>query len=141
MNIVDIVVLAAVVLFAWSGWRNGFVSGLLSFIGFLGGGLIGVFIAPLILGQWRIEGMLGLAITAGLVVGCAIAGPRRRQHWRGSTQHSGDRRNRLDLGCDGNSVAGFNCVVAGPFVVGAFHPRHGRAESSPRHGDESAEPR
>ena len=74
MNIVDIVVLAAVVLFAWSGWRNGFVSGLLSFIGFLGGGLIGVFIAPLILGQWRIEGMLGLAITAGLVVGCAIAG-------------------------------------------------------------------
>ena len=45
MNVVDIVVLTAIVLFAWSGWRNGFVSGLLSFIGFLGGGLIGVFLA------------------------------------------------------------------------------------------------
>jgi len=33
MNVVDIVVLTAIVLFAWSGWRNGFVSGLLSFIG------------------------------------------------------------------------------------------------------------
>ena len=74
MNVVDIVVLTAIVLFAWSGWRNGFVSGLLSFIGFLGGGLIGVFLAPLVLGQWRIEGTLGLAITAALVIGCAIAG-------------------------------------------------------------------
>lgn len=74
MNFIDLIVLAAVILFAWSGWRNGFVAGLLSFIGFLGGGLVGVFLAPLVLGQLHIDGTFGLAITGLLVIGCAIAG-------------------------------------------------------------------
>ncbi len=74
MNFVDLLVLAAILLFAWSGWRNGFVSGLLSFVGFLGGGLIGVFLAPLILGPLGIDGSVGLAATGVLIIGCATAG-------------------------------------------------------------------
>ena len=74
MNFVDLLVLAAVILFAWSGWRNGFVSGLLSFFGFLVGGLIGVYLAPLLLGGLNVDGTIGLAITAGLVIACAVSG-------------------------------------------------------------------
>ncbi len=74
MNFVDLLVLAAVILFAWSGWRNGFVSGLMSFVGFLGGGLIGVLLAPYLLGQLHVDGSPGLALTAGLVIGFAVAG-------------------------------------------------------------------
>ena len=39
MNVVDAIVLAAIVVFAWTGWRQGFVAGLLSFGGFLIGAL------------------------------------------------------------------------------------------------------
>ena len=74
LNFVDLLVLAAVILFAWSGWRNGFVSGLLSFIGFLGGGLIGVYLAPYILRPLGIDGTIGLAATGALIIGCAITG-------------------------------------------------------------------
>ena len=74
LNFVDLLVLAAVILFAWSGWRNGFVSGLLSFIGFLGGGLIGVYLAPHILRPLGIDGTIGLAATGALIIGCAITG-------------------------------------------------------------------
>ncbi len=74
MNIVDLIVVGAVIAFAWSGWRQGFVGATLSFIGFLGGGLLGAFLAPLILGQLNVHGPAGLALTVGLVLGLAVVG-------------------------------------------------------------------
>lgn len=74
MNFIDLLLLAAIILFAWSGWRNGFVSGLLSFIGFLGGGMLGVYLSPLLLGQFGIDGVVGLAATGTLIIGLAITG-------------------------------------------------------------------
>ncbi len=46
MNWLDIVLLLSAVSFAFSGYRQGFVAGVLAFIGFLGGGVIGLLVAP-----------------------------------------------------------------------------------------------
>lgn len=45
-DLLDGVLLAAVVLFGVSGYRQGFVMGALSFVGFLGGGVLGALVAP-----------------------------------------------------------------------------------------------
>jgi S1-C subfamily serine protease len=45
-DLLDLVLIAAAVLFAFSGYRQGFVVGVLSFLGFLGGGVAGATIAP-----------------------------------------------------------------------------------------------
>ncbi len=46
----DIVLVVAAVGFAISGYRQGFVVGLLSFVGFLGGAVLGVTVAPTLVG-------------------------------------------------------------------------------------------
>lgn len=48
MNVLDILLLLAAVWFAIVGYRQGFVVGILSVIGFLGGGLIAVSLLPLV---------------------------------------------------------------------------------------------
>ncbi|WP_344364270.1 MarP family serine protease [Streptomyces gobitricini] len=50
MNVLDILLLVAAVWFAIIGYRQGFVVGILSVIGFLGGGLVAVYLLPLV---WR----------------------------------------------------------------------------------------
>ncbi len=74
MNFVDLIVIGAVIVFAWSGWRHGFVSAFLSFIGFIGGGLLGSFLAPWLLSRFDVSGMAGLVLTVGMVIGFAIVG-------------------------------------------------------------------
>ena len=74
MNLVDWVLVGAVVVFAWAGWHRGFVAGLLSFAGFLGGGLAAAFILPsvvdaLIDAEW----LSALALGVGVLV-CALLG-------------------------------------------------------------------
>ncbi|MEV4917954.1 MarP family serine protease [Streptomyces tirandamycinicus] len=48
MNVLDILLLLAAVWFAVVGYRQGFVVGILSVIGFLGGGLVAVYSLPLL---------------------------------------------------------------------------------------------
>ena len=72
MNILDIVLLLVVLAFAVSGYRQGFVVGALSFIGFIGGGLIfvrgdavrGLTTAAIV---WM-TAAIGMACGAGLVL-------------------------------------------------------------------------
>lgn len=45
-HVLDLILLVLVVLFGVSGYRQGFIVSLLSFVGFVGGGVIGVLIAP-----------------------------------------------------------------------------------------------
>ncbi|GAA1674519.1 MarP family serine protease [Fodinicola feengrottensis] len=47
-SMVDVVLLAVMVLFGLNGYRQGFVVGLLSFVGFIGGALLGLQLAPLL---------------------------------------------------------------------------------------------
>ncbi|MCH0562830.1 MULTISPECIES: MarP family serine protease [unclassified Streptomyces] len=48
MNVLDILLLIAAVWFAVVGYRQGFVVGILSVIGFLGGGLVAVYLLPVL---------------------------------------------------------------------------------------------
>ncbi|MFJ2028318.1 MarP family serine protease [Streptosporangium sp. NPDC087985] len=45
-DLLDLILIALMVAFAVSGYRQGFIIGVLSFVGFVGGGLLGMFIAP-----------------------------------------------------------------------------------------------
>lgn len=80
MNIVDWVLLAAVAVFALAGWMRGFVAGLLSFIGFIGGALLAAHFVPRLLdpvakgAPWRVPALVLLVIIAA-VLGQAIANP------------------------------------------------------------------
>ncbi|GAA1320318.1 MarP family serine protease [Streptomyces sanglieri] len=51
MNVLDILLLAGAVWFAVIGYRQGFVVGILSVIGFLGGGLVAVYLLPILWDQ------------------------------------------------------------------------------------------
>jgi len=46
VNLVDVLLIVAAVSFALSGYRQGFIVGVLSFAGFLGGGLLGMMLLP-----------------------------------------------------------------------------------------------
>ncbi|MBJ7901715.1 MarP family serine protease [Streptomyces sp. NPDC003656] len=63
MNVLDILLLAAAAWFAVVGYRQGFVVGILSVTGFLGGGLVTVYALPVL---WD-------ALTGGRKVGTTIA--------------------------------------------------------------------
>ncbi len=90
MNVLDIVLVAIVALAAFAGWRQGLISGVLSFAGFLGGALVGALLAPLVVGELTGVGALVLAVVivimaAGVgnwlasLLGAAIRG---RVTWR-----------------------------------------------------------
>lgn len=74
MNIVDWLLIGATVLFAWIGWREGFVAGVLSFAGFLGGGLLAAFVLPDLLEERVPAGApMAIAVGIGILIG-AIGG-------------------------------------------------------------------
>jgi len=91
-NALDVVLVAAGVLFALSGYRQGFVVGVLSFVGFLGGGVLGARAAPRVAELDAFVGfsrsVVGLAVvflaaTVGQVLATVLGSAlRRRLTWR-----------------------------------------------------------
>jgi S1-C subfamily serine protease len=90
-NVLDILLILAVVLFAASGYRQGFVVGASTFVGFLGGGMLGAQLAlPVadLIGQRSNGALIALiAVVAlaclGQVIGSAIGVALRRYlTWR-----------------------------------------------------------
>jgi S1-C subfamily serine protease len=78
MSAIDVILILLLVLFAISGYRQGFVVGVLSFAGFFGGALIGLQLGPLLAGLADAPGVkliVSLTIVFGLaVLGQALAG-------------------------------------------------------------------
>ncbi|GGW17814.1 serine protease [Streptomyces capoamus] len=83
MNVLDILLLAAAVWFAVVGYRQGFVVGILSVIGFLGGGLVAVYTLPVV---WdAVTGKAEVGTTAAVVavvvvIVCASIGQALTTH-------------------------------------------------------------
>ncbi|MGW2029555.1 MarP family serine protease [Streptomyces sp. NPDC001811] len=83
MNVLDILLLVAAVWFAVVGYRQGFVVGILSVIGFLGGGLVAVYTLPVI---WdAVTGKAEVGTTAAVVavvvvIVCASVGQALTTH-------------------------------------------------------------
>ena len=82
MSFIDLVIIALMLLFAVSGYRQGFLVGSLSFLGFFGGALLGLQVAPLVVRHLSDDGariVVALVAVFGLaVLGQALAG------WLGS---------------------------------------------------------
>jgi S1-C subfamily serine protease len=74
VNLVDWVLVGAIVVFAWTGWRQGFVAGLLSFAGFLGGGVLGALIVPSVIERTSLVGVLRALVVAVGVLSAAALG-------------------------------------------------------------------
>ncbi|MFE9922169.1 MarP family serine protease [Streptomyces sp. NPDC005774] len=83
MNVLDILLLVAAVWFAVVGYRQGFVVGILSVTGFLGGGLVAVYLLPVV---WDVltdnaEVSTAAAVVAVIVViVCASVGQALTTH-------------------------------------------------------------
>ncbi len=92
MTVVDWVLIGALVVFAIAGWFRGFVAGLLSFIGFLGGGLAAAFVLPgivdgLIEAEWLKVAAVALGVLIVALIGqfaASMLGQRLRSGitWR-----------------------------------------------------------
>jgi S1-C subfamily serine protease len=73
MNWLDLLIVIAALSFAVSGYRQGFVVGVLAFAGFLGGGILGVSLAPGLLGSLH-PGAGQTIIAVGIVLLAATVG-------------------------------------------------------------------
>jgi S1-C subfamily serine protease len=74
VNLLDLLLLIAAAVFAVSGYRRGFVVGVLSFVGFLGGGILGMKLAPLFLGQVAGSSPASSIVAILIVLGLAMVG-------------------------------------------------------------------
>lgn len=78
MALVDVILILLMLIFAVSGYRQGFLIGALSFVGFFGGALIGLQLGPLLADELRGEALrvvVALMSIFGLaVLGQALAG-------------------------------------------------------------------
>jgi len=78
VNLLDWLLVAAVVLFGLAGWHRGFLAGVLSFAGFIGGGLLAAFLLPSVLESaietaWLRVAVLGSAILFSALLGQFVA--------------------------------------------------------------------
>nr|WTB32126.1 MarP family serine protease [Streptomyces sp. NBC_00830] len=83
MNVLDILLLAGAVWFAVIGYRQGFVVGILSVIGFLGGGLVAVYLLPVLWDQLTDSSQVSstaAVVAVIIVIVCASVGQAFTTH-------------------------------------------------------------
>ncbi|MEU1278806.1 MarP family serine protease [Streptomyces sp. NPDC005805] len=83
MNVLDILLLVAAVWFAIIGYRQGFVVGILSVIGFLGGGLVAVYLLPVLWSAATDDSEVSTAAAIAavvIVIVCASVGQAFTTH-------------------------------------------------------------
>jgi S1-C subfamily serine protease len=118
-SVVDLILIALIIMFALNGYRQGFLIGALSFVGFFGGALVGLQIAPLIVEH--LDSPLSRIIVSLLAVfGLALLG-QSIAAWAGAQLRqtiTSERARRFDdVGGVGVSVIALLLVawmVAGP---------------------------
>ena len=71
---IDFILLGALAVFAWAGWRNGFVSGVFSFAGFFLGGIAALIWIPVFAGGLLPDGTTRIAVLVIAVIVSAILG-------------------------------------------------------------------
>ena len=96
MSWVDLVVVALALLAAISGWRHGMAVALLSFVGVLGGAIIGVRVAPLLAEGGSLVAWKGAVApeeladghAAARILGLEPAEPLRVHPYAGARDHT-----------------------------------------------------
>jgi S1-C subfamily serine protease len=74
VNLLDLVLIVATLMFAISGFRQGFVTASLSFFGFFGGAVIGAQLADPIAGRLSQDSSWRVAVAIAVVLGLALLG-------------------------------------------------------------------
>jgi S1-C subfamily serine protease len=82
VSAVDVVLVLLMLLFAISGYRQGFVIGVLSFVGFFGGALIGLQLGPLLAQQFS-DSAMRVVVSLVMIFGLALLG-QTMSGWVGS---------------------------------------------------------
>jgi len=120
-TVLDLVLILLVIVFAINGYRQGFVVGLLSFVGFFGGAAIGLQLGPLI-GDLIPQEPGRVIVTLAVVFGIALAG-QGAANWLGfrirRSIHNRTGRTLDDVGGSVVSVVALLVVawlVAGPLA-------------------------
>jgi S1-C subfamily serine protease len=73
VNWIDILLVISALSFAFSGYRQGFVVGVLAFVGFLGGGVLGLLFAPTVVQRMN-AGVFQSLVAIALVLFAATTG-------------------------------------------------------------------
>jgi S1-C subfamily serine protease len=97
MNVIDWLIVLLAIVVAYTGWSRGFLVGLLSFIGFVGGALGGLWLVPRLLGG--LDPGLGSAMLAVLLVLAVASIGQGLLAWGGSViraQVSSEPAQRFD---------------------------------------------
>lgn len=112
-SVLDIVLVVIAILFAINGYRQGFVVGLLSFVGFIGGALLGLQLAPLV--AERVSDQLWRLVLALVIVFLVASAGQALAVILGSALRD-KLRNRGARAVD--SVAGAGLSVIAVLLVG-----------------------
>jgi S1-C subfamily serine protease len=72
-SVVDLILIVLIIMFAVNGYRQGFLVGALSFVGFFGGALVGLQLAPLVV-EHVDSAFMRIAISLAAVFGLAVGG-------------------------------------------------------------------
>lgn len=118
MNVLDLLLIAAAVGFAVSGYRQGFVVGVLSVLGFLGGGLIAVQLLPLLLRHIG-PGTTASVVAVIVVIVLAAIGQAVTTHFGWKLRgHIGRRRART-VDAIGGSVVNVISMLLVAWLIGS----------------------
>jgi len=74
VNLLDVVLIVATIMFAIGGFRQGFVTAILSFFGFFGGAVIGAQLADPIANQLSQDSSWRIAVAVAVVLAVALLG-------------------------------------------------------------------
>jgi S1-C subfamily serine protease len=134
-SVVDLVLIALIIMFGLNGYRQGFLVGALSFVGFFGGALLGLQLAPLVVA--RVDGPFArVVLSLGAVFGLALIG-QTAAAWAGTRMRYAIRtqqgRRADDLGGIFVSVLALLLVawmVAGPLASSSMPSVAGSVRNS-----------
>jgi S1-C subfamily serine protease len=116
VSVVDVVLILLMLLFAISGYRQGFVIGLLSFTGFFGGALVGLQIAPFLAERFS-SGALRVVVALVAVFGLAVLG-QAAAGWLGShLRHAISSRTGRTLDDIGGAIVSMLAVLLVAWLV------------------------
>ncbi|MEU6294977.1 MarP family serine protease [Streptomyces erythrochromogenes] len=123
MNVLDILLLLAAVWFAIVGYRQGFVVGILSVIGFLGGGLVAVALLPLIWDRVTDNGtqvsttVVVIAVVAIII--CASVGQALTTHLGGKLRRQITNPSARVLDATGGALVNVVAMLLVAWLIGS----------------------
>ncbi|MFD0278275.1 MarP family serine protease [Kitasatospora sp. NPDC127111] len=118
MNVLDLLLIAAAVGFAVSGYRQGFVVGVMSVLGFLGGGLIAVQLLPLLLDHLS-PGTTASVIAVVVVIVLAAVGQAITTHFGWKLRGHIDKRPARALDAAGGAVVNVISMLLVAWLIGS----------------------